>query len=169
VVTLTATPRTKLFPGLTTTLTAITVPATGVTVSWFKNGVLLPGVTGKTLIVDVTGFGDYKVTIVDANGCRNESEVVTITAEPSSKLFIYPSPNNGLFTVAYFNSGGGSTQRSVTIYDSRGAKVYHSQFAIAGPYQLLSINMERANTGIYYVVVGDASGKKLIDGKVLVH
>ena len=106
--------------------------------------------------------------IVDINGCINQSQPVTIADSASSKLFIYPSPNDGQFTVAYFNSGGASTQRSVTVYDSHGAKVYNAQFAVTGPYQLLSINMKTVQAGIYYVLMGDANGKRLAKGKVLI-
>jgi hypothetical protein len=44
--------------------------------------------------------------------------------------------------------------------------VFNKKFSIAGPYTLIPINMRTANRGIYYVVVGDAAGNKLADGKV---
>jgi hypothetical protein len=40
---------------------------------------------------------------------------------------------------------------------------------VAGPYTLLSVDIKPAQKGVYYVVVGDAAGKKLAEGKVLVH
>jgi hypothetical protein len=162
-------PYTKLFPGLSTTITANVVAASGATLSWYYNGILMPGVIGTTNVVSVTGLGTYQAKVVDANGCVNQSQVVTIADSASSRLFIYPSPNDGQFTVAYYNLGGASTQRSITVYDSHGAKVYNAQFAVTGPYQLLSIDIKRAQMGIYYVLVGDASGKRLAKGKVVVH
>jgi hypothetical protein len=84
-------------------------------------------------------------------------------------LFIFPSPNDGQFTVSYFNNGGASTNRSVIIYDSHGAKIHQQKFSITGPYTLLDIDVRPALTGIYYVVITDANGKKLAEGKVVVH
>jgi hypothetical protein len=39
---------------------------------------------------------------------------------------------------------------------------------VAGPYTLLGIDIRGTHKGIYYVVVGDAAGKVLADGKVVV-
>jgi hypothetical protein len=83
-------------------------------------------------------------------------------------LFIYPNPNLGHFTVAYYNPGGVNTQRTITIFDSHGAKVYTGSFAVSSPYELLSIDMKIPARGIYYVVVGNSSGKKLAEGKLLI-
>ena len=44
--------------------------------------------------------------------------------------------------------------------------MYQKAFSIAGPYTLLPVDLRAAARGIYYVVVGDASGNKLIEGKV---
>ena len=59
--------------------------------------------------------------------------------------------------------------RTVTVYDSKGANVYNEKFPVTGPYTLLSVDIKPAQSGIYYVVIGDATGKKLAEGKVLVH
>jgi hypothetical protein len=175
IVTLTVSPYTRLFPGLTTTLTVTTVPASGFTLTWFRNGTLIPGITGNTLAVSltgptasITGLGTYSVNIADANGCSNQSQVLTIADSASSKLFIYPSPNDGRFTVAYYNPGGNSTQQTIAVYDSHGAQVYSAKLPVSVPYQLHNIDLRPAARGIYYVVVGDASGKKLADGKVMI-
>jgi hypothetical protein len=169
-VSLSASPFTSLLPGRTTTLTATIVPsAAGFNISWYRNGVLIPGVTGTTYTADVTRLGDYRVDIVNIlTGCNNQSQLLTIKDSASTKLFIFPSPNNGQFTVAYHNSAGGSTSRTVKVYDAHGALVYNSKFTITGPYTLMNINLGAAQAGVYLVVIGDASGKKLKEGKVLV-
>ncbi len=170
---LTAAPLTSLLPGQITTLTATPSASTGgtLTTSWFKDAAALPN-AGNTYVVDVTKLGSYQVKIQEsfASGitCFNESPVVVITATTSSKLFIYPSPNNGLFMVSYYNNSGSGTSRTVTVYDSKGAKVYGAKFPITGPYTLLEIDLRPAQQGVYYVIVGDANGKRLADGKVLV-
>jgi hypothetical protein len=170
-VTLSASPLTGLLPGQTTTLTATPSPSTGgtLTTNWFRNGTGFTN-TGNTWLVNVENVGDYRVTIQESftGGlvCSNQSSIVAISATPSDRLFIFPSPNDGSFKVAYYNDGGASTKRTIAISDSKGSLVFNSQFDISGPYTLIPIDLKTVNTGIYYVVVGDANGKKLATGKV---
>ncbi|MEP6700370.1 MAG: zinc-dependent metalloprotease family protein, partial [Bacteroidota bacterium] len=146
-VTLVASPLTSLLPGQTTTLTATPSISTGgtVTITWFLNGSVFTN-AGNTHVVNVEGLGTYKVGIQEAFAgglvCSNQSADVVISATVSSKLFIFPSPNDGNFTVSYYNASGTSTQRKITIFDSKGAMVYSRQFSIAGPYTLIPINLQ---------------------------
>jgi hypothetical protein len=172
-VSLAAAPLTLLMPGQITTLTATPTASTGgvLSVNWLFNGNPLTN-TGNTRIVNVEQVGTYQVIISETWPsnlvCTNQSEEVIITTKPSTKLFIFPNPNNGQFTVAYYNSNGADSKRTVTVYDSKGAKVYNAKFSISGAYTLLPIDLRPAQGGMYYVVVGDVAGKKLADGKVLV-
>lgn len=173
-VTLTAAPITSLLPGQISTLTATPSASTGgvITTNWQFNGAASsPAITGNTYVANVEKIGTYQVFIQETFTsptlvCSNQSSIVTIDAIESSKLFIFPSPNDGRFTVSYFNSEGTSTKRKIAIYDSKGASVYNAEFSIAGPYTLLNINLEKAARGLYIVVIGDATGKKLSEGKV---
>lgn len=171
---LTASLLTSLLPGQTTTLSATPSPSTGgtITKSWYRDAATFVN-SGNIYVVDVTKVGAYQVKIQEAwpSGltCFSESPVVVISATVSNELFIFPSPNDGRFTVSYYNNGGASTGRTVTVYDSKGGKVYNAKFQVAGSYTLLAIDLQPALTGIYYVVVGDARGKKLAEGKVMVN
>jgi hypothetical protein len=170
-VTLAAAPYQELFPGLSTTLTATINPApTGFNISWFRNGVVVPGVTGTSYTVDVTKLGEYRVDIVNpTTGCNNQSNLVTIGDSVSSRLFVYPSPNDGQFTVAYHNPGSSTTQRSITVYDARGAKVKSIQhIPINAAYNLVPVNIKPAGKGIYYIVLGDVNGKVIARGSIVV-
>ena len=161
----------SLLPGKISVLTATPSASTGgtITTNWLFNGnpIINPG---NTRDVNVEFVGVYQVGIQEtwpsALVCSNTSLPVTITATPSDKLFIFPSPNDGRFTVSYYNNGGTSTKRTIVIFDSKGSKVYDGQFNITGAYTLIAIDLQKANTGIYYVVVGDVNGKKLATGKV---
>ena len=171
---LSAAPLTSLLPGQTTTLTATPSASTGgsLTTNWFKNGTAFSN-TGNSYVVTVETIGSYQVRIQETFSggltCSSQSQVVIINASASDKLFIFPSPNDGQFTVSYYNNDGTSTSRTVTVYDSKGANVYNEKFPVTGPYTLLSVDIKPAQSGIYYVVIGDATGKKLAEGKVLVH
>ena len=170
---LTAAPLLSLLPGQTTTLTATpSAQTTGtLTTSWFKNGTAITN-TANTRIITVENIGTYRVDIqeVFSTGrvCSNQSANVVIDATVSNKLFIFPTPNNGQFTVSYYNNGGTSVSRTVTVYDSKGDRVRHKTFTVSGPYTLLGIDIRGTQKGIYYVVVGDAGGKVLANGKVMV-
>lgn len=170
-VTLSANPLTSLLPGQTTTLTAVPSASTGgvLSTAWLQNGNPVAN-TGNTRVVNVEQVGTYSVLIQEVFGsgltCAAQSADVTINATVSDKLFIFPSPNDGRFTVSYYNNGGNSTQRRIIIVDAKGARVYDRQFAIAGAYTLMNIDLRQVNRGIYFVMVGDASGAKLAEGKV---
>ncbi|MBK7560385.1 MAG: M36 family metallopeptidase [Chitinophagaceae bacterium] len=170
---LSASPLTALLPGQTTTLTATPSASTGgiLSIAWWFNGALSsPAITGNTYVANVEKIGSYQVKIQEAWPgnlvCSNQSTTIVIDAVISNKLFIFPSPNDGNFTVSYYNASGTSTQRRITIFDSKGALAYDRQFNITGPYTLIPINLQSSSRGIYYVVVGDANGRKLADGKV---
>lgn len=165
-VTLTAAPYTKLLPGLTTTITASVNPATGFTTVWTRNGSPIT-VTGNAVNVSVNELGLYTV-VATIGSCVSVPASITISDSASSKLFIYPSPNNGRFTVAYYNQGASSTKQIVTIYSSKGEKVYNKEFPISQAYQLHDIDLRRNGSGVYYVVLSDASGKIIKRGEVLV-
>jgi hypothetical protein len=157
-------------PGENSLLTSTVTPGSSSSVvsTWLYNGDVI-NVTGNTFPVTVEGLGSYQVTVTDDNSCTNGSDIVTINAKPSSSLFIYPSPNDGRFTLSYYNAGGGNTRQSVTIYDSKGARVYVKVFTFNGPYELHDIDIRGRSRGVYFIVVGDANGKKIVDGKVLVN
>lgn len=168
---LSAAPLTSLLPGQSTTLTATPSATTGgvLAITWTQNGSPIT-VNGNTLPVTVANLGAYQVGIREtwpsSLFCASLSQIVTIDATISNKLFIFPSPNDGNFTVSYYNNSGNSTQRQIVIYDSKGAMVFDRKFTITGPYTLIPVNLQRANTGIYHVVVGDSNGMKLAEGKV---
>lgn len=168
---------TSLLPGQSATLTATPSASTGgtLTSTWTYNGNTVAN-PGNTRVVNIEQVGTYQVNIQEVFGtgansitCQNQSTEVTINAEVSNRLFIFPSPNDGQFTVAYYNSGGGSSQRSVTIVDAHGAKIYHAKFAVSGSYTLLPIDIRTASRGVYFVIIGDAAGKKIATGNVVVH
>ncbi len=164
-----AAPYNNLLPGLTTTLTATTsLNSTNVTYTWFKNNLTFPN-NANNYVVNVNNTGTYKVNVLDnTNGCTNTSSSVVIGDSISNRLFIYPSPSNGRFTVSYFNTGGLLTSQTITIFNEAGSKVYVNTFTVSQAYQLLQIDLRRNKTGLYYVVLGDKNGNRLKVGEVAI-
>ncbi len=167
-VTLSASPYTRVYPGLTTTLTATATSGTApYAYVWLRNNLSVSN-TGNTYPVNVTNMGDYRVIVTDANGCTAQSGIVNIADSANNKLFIYPSPNDGRFNVVYYNQGNTTVDRTLAIYSSKGEKVYYNKFTVNQPYQVIAIDLRRNGADVYYVVLGDGNGNKLKTGEVMV-
>jgi hypothetical protein len=178
-VTLTAFPYTRLRPGLpvnppvtsmvTTTITATVTPPTGFTTVWTWNNTPIT-VTGNSYPVDLNHLGVYTV-IATIGSCTSLPATIIISDSASSNLWVYPSPNNGIFTVAYYSPGASqtnSTKQSITIYGSDGKRVYNREFDVRQPYQLHNIDLRRSGAGVYYIVLREANGNKIRTGEVVV-
>ncbi len=120
--------------------------------------------------MDVEHPGAYQVIVQEsfAGGlvCTSAPVTVVISTTESDKLFIFPSPNDGRFTVSYYNSGGTAEKRTIVIYDSKGAMIYQQAVTVSGAYNLLPVDLHRSARGIYYLQVRDASGNVIATGKV---
>lgn len=170
VITLTASPFTSLLPGITTSLTAMVSPAGSYSYTWYKNGVVIPGATGATLSgISLDDLGSYHVVVNNTSGlaCTTTSPNLVIRDSASTRLFIYPSPNNGQFQVAY-HTPNPNTKRTIRIYDGKGAIVYSRSHTILSPYQRMNVDMRHVGRGVYHVVLYDLSGRKLADGAVTI-
>jgi hypothetical protein len=170
---LTASPYTRLLPGLSTTITATasSASANNFVYTWAYNGNGPAQIfSGNKHPVNLSNSGTYTVTAADALNltCISAPASVTIIDSASSKLFIYPSPNNGQFNVAYYNAGGSATKQIVTIISSKGEKVYTKETTVNQAYQIIDVDLRRHGAGIYYVILSDANGKKIKTGEVLI-
>ncbi len=168
-VSITASPDTDLQPGITTELRAIVLPAGNYLYTWYKDNVpVVNGNQDKLSGIDIDELGSYTVTVENASGlpCRATSAAQLVRASPSSQLFIWPNPNNGLFNVAYYSAG--TNVYTFTVTDSKGALVYRKTSSITNPYQRTEINLRSYSTGLYIVSLYDKSGKRIKSGKVMV-
>jgi hypothetical protein len=165
---ITASPFTSLLPGRTTTLSVPSSP--NVTYQWYLNGNLIPGATGNSIVVNVNQLGNYHVVVTSTSpgGTSCTSAIQNIKDSVSSKFFIFPSPNDGRYTVSYYNSNGGTTNRTITVFDAKGSKVYHAKISVSGPYTLIDVDMRKAQAGIYIVVLRDLNGNEIARGRVLI-
>ncbi|MGB3008318.1 MAG: S8 family serine peptidase, partial [Chitinophagaceae bacterium] len=166
VITLSASPYTKLFPGLSTTLTANVSPAGNYTYNWYRNTSLVTGANSTTLPVTLSNLGSYYVSVLTAAGCSNNSNTVEIGDSATAKLYIMPNPNNGQFDISYYSATNNTF--TLVISDSRGAIVYKKAYNISTPYQRLSVDISRASTGVYNIALIDKSGKRITSGKVMI-
>jgi hypothetical protein len=168
VINLTATPYTKLLPGLNSTLSVSATPPAA-TYIWYRNNIALPSANADILNVTVDELGGYKVAIQDVNGCSNTSDVLLIEDSVSGRLFIFPNPNKGQFQVRYYSvPGNAPLPRTLVIYDAKGALVYNKTYAIGKPYDKMEVNFAAFGKGLYFINLVDVTGKRIAIGKVVV-
>lgn len=159
----------SLLAGQQSVLTVNVTPGPGISFAWYLNGILLPA-TGNSIVATVNSLGDYRVIINSVTGSC-QSELVAITATPSAKLFIFPSPNNGRFTVSYYTDISGTNtnlKQQITIYDTWGRRVWNKEYSVSQAYQLHDIDMRGFGGGVYYVVLRDVFGNKIKTGEVVI-
>ncbi|MBK8610021.1 MAG: T9SS type A sorting domain-containing protein [Chitinophagaceae bacterium] len=168
-VSLSASPYTKLLPGKTTTITASITPTAGFTTVWTWNGAPLT-VTGNTYLVDLNHLGTYTV-VASIGSCVSSAASISILDSASSKLWIYPSPNDGRFTIAYYTPGASmsnKTSQTITIYGSDGRMVRNKSYEVTQPYQLHDMDLRGFGSGVYYIVLTEANGNKIKTGEVVI-
>lgn len=178
IVTISAAPIRNLFPGLTTTLTAAVSPnSPGLAYQWFKNGTAVSGAITNNLVVGIDALGTYSIRVTDANGCvaaagsSTPGSIVIGDSSNLTKLFIYPSPNNGRFQVRYFNdiSNGGVNPGVINVYDSKGTRVFSRNYTVAGGYQAMNVDLGTSHgKGLYRVDLLTSRGERIKTGTVLI-
>jgi len=159
----------SLLAGQQSTLTVNVTPAPGLTFSWYLDGVLQAS-TGNSIVATVNSLGNYMVIVSSSTGSC-QSDLIEIKATASDKLFIFPSPNNGQFTVSYYTDGASianPSKQSIVIYDSYGRKVLYKEYPVTQAYQLHHIDMRGFGGGVYYVVLREANGNKVKTGEVVI-
>jgi hypothetical protein len=71
---------------------------------WLKDGSLLVGVTGRTLVPAVSG--SYAVRVFNADGCSADSDPLSVVSSPAAEparpreLSLYPDPTSGRITIS---------------------------------------------------------------------
>jgi hypothetical protein len=163
-VSITAAPRTSLLPGDSTVLTATANPATS-TFNWFRNNVLIPGATSNTIIVRSTDIGSYRAVATNEFDCSASSNIIDVKDSVKTNVFIYPNPNPGEFTVR-LPAGNNDGSYVVTVYDSKGARVYAQTRAFTG--REASMDLRKLASGIYMLRVWNVSNKEVRTGKVAI-
>lgn len=166
-----ASPYTSLMPFMTTTLTATVNPASPSNVmTWYRNGNVVPGATGTSLVVGVDGLGLYTARVTTGPGCTALSNAVNIKDSINNRLFITPNPNNGRFQVRYY---AGAMQlgflRHLVIYSENGQRVFDKTYPITAPYSAMDIDATYLSKGFYMVMLTDAFGKEVLaTGKLII-
>jgi subtilisin-like proprotein convertase family protein len=172
-VTLTATDL-LLAPGQTSTLSATSNPS-GTSYTWTLNGSPAPqSTTASTYTANIDRQGTYVVTATTAFGCTSSAALagtITIGAEPSDKLWIYPNPSTGQFQVRLYYAGGVTEKRKVSIFKSNGQLITEKEFYldnISNPYLRMDFDLSRYAAGTYVVKVNNTITGSIVSGLVII-
>ena len=166
---LTAASYSSITPATPTVLYTTVSPAGNYTYQWYRDGILVPSITGDRFSVSVDDLGTYQAIATDANThcSSNKSNSVKMDFAVSGDLFIYPNPSSGQFQVRYLSYTNG-VGRTINVYDSKGARVYTKEYTTAGPYTKMDVNLDNAASDVYMVVLTDKDGKRIATGKVVI-
>jgi len=160
---------TTLTPGKTTTVTGASSPAAAAW-TWSLNGATIAGTTNSQ-VANIDGLGTYQATVRDVNGCINTSNLLTLTAEASDKLWIYPNPTAGAFQIRYYHAGDANEKRIISVYNAAGQLVASKSFDLtytSAPYLRMDVDLSGAARGTYVVKVAHEYSGKIVSGLVLV-
>jgi PKD repeat protein len=170
--TLNVAPYRSIHPGLLTTINASIAPAGTYKYAWYRNNQLISNET--TTAVDSIGYrlwsGVYKMAIENLPPqlpCSYTTPELIIGDSVSSKLFIYPNPNNGQFRVTYYSPT--NTRYQVVVMDTKGSVLYRKLHEVSNRYQLIDINLTGTSRGLYILQIQDPTGKQLASGQLVIH
>jgi hypothetical protein len=166
-VALTASPVSAILPTQTTSIIATTKPSGGSFV-WYRNNVVVPGVTGPTFgPITIDGIGVYRTVYTDPNGCVNTSANLVITAQPSDNMWVYPNPNTGQFNVRYYNQTGETA--TLKVFDYLGQEVFKQALPQGIAYSNTVVTIPKAAAEVYIVRVVTSNGRELAATRIVVY
>jgi hypothetical protein len=140
----------------------LTTTAPFTTYQWYLNGSLITGATSQSYTT--TQGGSYHVVVSDGP-CSAQSNVLLITAIPTvsqlNTLSLYPSPNNGLFTIkGQMQSANGEAKMIIT--DVTGRIVYQQILRIESSAIEQNVTLTSVPAGIYMVKIMTSSGTQVL-------
>ena len=163
---ITASPYSTLKPGQVTSLTTAFVGMPGSFTWYLGTNQVASGISPTISGLTVDDLGTYKVVFTDISNCQAQATFV-LRAEPDFEFFVYPNPNNGQFQVRFYSYSLG-VQRTVNVYDGKGARVFQKAFTMNSPYEKMDVDISRYSAGLYTVELRDAAGKKLGAAQIVV-
>jgi hypothetical protein len=115
---------------------------------WYKNSSTITGATGQYYVTNKQ-VGVYKVETIDKSGCKNSSNIISISGAKS--LSVYPNPASVSFAVRINGEDEGNA--IVTVLNASGTKVMEFQAENLTNEPLKEIPVSNLDDGIYIIRV----------------
>ncbi|HYV92570.1 MAG TPA: T9SS type A sorting domain-containing protein [Chitinophagales bacterium] len=141
--------------------------------AWYKDGLVLSGVTTKKIIVSETG--NYSLVVTSPGGCSASSSPVTVVQscklndeqdETITSLKLYPNPANGNFIIELNAANTLETTANIQVINMLGQIVYTNQAAISNNRIVQEVKPDASvPAGNYFVRV--AIGSKIYTGHII--
>jgi hypothetical protein len=132
--------------------------------TWFRDSVLLGTTTVNNYLLSQTGV--YYVYVTDALGCDLYSNTDTVLALGVSglgavlPLQLYPSPNNGSFTID--GSGLKDGTVGIEITDVTGRTIRTESLVVKNGRVLREIRLDRPSAGLYLLKLTAETGTQVL-------
>ena len=152
---------TTLIPGSSATISLSGSAGAGTAITWYKNNIELPGVTGNSINVNIDGLGSYKLKVTNLNGCEKFSNSIVIGVSTVSRMFVYPNPTSGVFQVRYLGENPDLSPRKISIFNSAGVVVFRGSFSMFSNSTPIRIDLSNRAAGVYQIRLSDNNGKML--------
>jgi hypothetical protein len=151
---------------------ALTTFSSEPNLQWYMDGTAIPGATST--IYTITQDGNYFLTASNVLGCVTSSDTLFVSyTEPVSiddrlsgvnALQVYPSPNNGSFTMAFETLE--SLEVRIMVWDIMGKTVHDESYGPVHGRFTADVLLDGVAPGVYTVNLG--AGNHVLHRKVLV-
>ncbi|WP_128545693.1 S8 family serine peptidase [Larkinella soli] len=140
---------------------------------WLYNGLPITGATQRTYVARQSGRYAVRANV---NGCGElvsreiELEVITSVGSPSvsaARFVLAPNPVSRQVRIEYAPGSAGSRNYSVQLLDGRGVVVRSAQLVRAGDSFSVGLDVSSVPAGTYVVLIRDAEGRSVGQGKML--
>jgi hypothetical protein len=115
----------------------------------------------------LAGLNYYQLRQVDFDGAENPSPVIVVNTKSrlSDRVQVRPNPNNGIFTVDFFNL----TEEKVVLQftDPAGRPVYRQELVLQKGVASYSLDLSKLSNGVYTMTVSTSEGSMLSEPKYI--
>lgn len=131
----------------------------GYTYQWYFNGSPIADATGLYFAAEAAG--QYKVKVTNGSGCNRTSAPINIenvcrsientyAGDAVVSANIFPSPNDGNFTIQLLNSTAHSQEITIEMYAATGQCISSVLVTVEGEIRI-PVAMQTLHSGIYFI------------------